>query len=59
MLLFVEGCLSEHEIPEIGESEEEKSLSVGVLKEKYIKEARSRFLNPSVIPRLCRATSKV
>jgi uncharacterized protein YkuJ len=35
MLLFVE---------EISETEEEKSFSIGILKEKYIKEARRRFL---------------
>jgi hypothetical protein len=44
MLLFVEGCLSEQKIPEIWETREEKSLSAGALKEKYIKEAQRRFL---------------
>jgi hypothetical protein len=50
MLMLVEGCLREQQIPEIWEIGDEKSLSVGILKEKYIKEARRRFLKiPPVV----------
>ncbi|MDR0876477.1 MAG: hypothetical protein LBN21_00375 [Treponema sp.] len=46
----MKGYLQEPEIPEIYETEVEKGLSTGILKEKCIREARYRFLRiPPVI----------
>jgi hypothetical protein len=50
MLGFMEGPLPEGEISEIGETKEEKGLSTGDLKRKYLSAARSRFIrNPPMI----------
>ncbi|MDR2716483.1 MAG: hypothetical protein LBB89_00250 [Treponema sp.] len=47
MLVFVENSLNERQIPEIGETGEEKNLTITALKKKYIVFARSRFIrNP-------------
>ncbi|MDR2576140.1 MAG: hypothetical protein LBC52_06835 [Treponema sp.] len=45
MLIFEESSLNEGQIPEIRETEEEKQLTVAVLKKKYIAFARSRFIH--------------
>jgi hypothetical protein len=44
MLIFVERTMQEAEIPEIGEDEEDKLLTLNKLREKYIEYARSHFI---------------
>ena len=50
MLIFVESNLKEAQIPEIWETEEEKGLSIGDLKKKYLFLAQSKFIrNPPLV----------
>jgi hypothetical protein len=50
MLRFVEDQLQEAQLPKIWETEEEKGLSIGGLKKRYLAIAQSRFIgNPPVI----------
>ena len=50
MLRFVENNLNEAQIPEIWETEEEKKLSNGYLKQKYLSIAQNKFIrNPPVV----------
>jgi hypothetical protein len=57
MLVFVENIPCESQIPEIGETAEEKGLSLSALKKKYTTLARSRFIRAPPIAAVNRVTN--